>query len=512
MAVMYTRVYTYTGQSKWTADARTAKWSDFKASGDTDKTIGQIISVQYEHYHGSGSDATWNLQGQLTFSGGGTLKSDIVSQFIDYHSSSGNSDVVKFVNTFTTLPTVAQFNSIVSVQTLSDGSSASNGVLSWKATSSNPIRVIVSFYEEPPWKYKPQIIDFEVKRGTSSGAVSDSGTKALLTIKLGLVDSSAAETITLRYFQGFDTSALGSVNLTSYMSALISGRVNYYGYVTYDFSTEADYRFELTFTAGDETATATAWLSNTFVTMHVAPYSTGGVSIGDLSTSSEGNPKFEVHHPAHFYEGIENFRGGVISELGATSSGTYKDGSVTFDAAYPTGTIPAVLLSFMSTSTAGKFGRCSVAVMSVTNTGFTFRFFNGDDSNRNPKFVYIAYGIPGQDISNGNSGGGGESGGGGTGDIISAIASRTALGAVQIGSGLDITTAGLLSLTASYIQATYTASQEYQGMIRFGGTNGYQVDLPIPLPQTARLRTGDYGTELPTSNLYNGRLFFLKES
>ena len=67
MAVMYTRVYTYTGQSKWTADARTAKWSDFKASGDTDKTIGQIISVQYEHYHGSGSDATWELQGQLTF-------------------------------------------------------------------------------------------------------------------------------------------------------------------------------------------------------------------------------------------------------------------------------------------------------------------------------------------------------------------------------------------------------------------------------------------------------------
>lgn len=83
---------------------------------------------------------------------------------------------------------------------------------------------------------------------------------------------------------------------------------------------------------------------------------------------------------------------GYVTAAGNTAAGSYVDVAVTFPAAFAEGTTPAVVVGFASASTAGTFGRCSCAVVTgtVTNTGFTLRFFNGDSSNRNPGFVWIA--------------------------------------------------------------------------------------------------------------------------
>lgn len=62
--------------------------------------------------------------------------------------------------------------------------------------------------------------------------------------------------------------------------------------------------------------------------------------------------------------------------------------SVTFPTPYDSA--PNVVVGFGTTTSAGGFGRCSVAVNSVSATGFTYRIFNGDTTARNPGICWIA--------------------------------------------------------------------------------------------------------------------------
>lgn len=504
MASTYTIIYTYTGQSTWTSATRSVSFSNFTASGDTDKTIGQITGMKFECWYGTSSHTTQSFQAQL-ICGSSTISSTTSTATLS------SSTHTKVTSSFSTLPTATQLASLTTINFLVGGTTAttSHPTIYWAAKSGYPMKLIVSFTDEPEWVYHPEIEEFTVARGTSSGDLTDSGTKALFTIKLNLASSSYASSSTLMLRTYLGTTNLQTINLTSNVSTLLSGVSNYYGYTTFTFEADADYRFELTFACNDESVSATAWLSNTFVAMHIAPYSTGGVAIGDLSTASEGSPKFEVHHKSYFYSGIENFRSGVIAELGNTAKESYQDGSVSFDRAYSSGTIPVVLIDFMSTSTAGSFGKCTVAVTSVSNTGFSFRFFNGDSSSRNPKFVYLAYAETNSDNTDGNTSGGDSGGSGGGTTDISTIATRTALGAIMAGTGLDISSGGVLSLAAKW---SGYISQYYMGDITFGSDEGYTTTLTIPLPTYRMLRTNDYGTALPTSGLYAGRIFFLKKS
>lgn len=90
-------------------------------------------------------------------------------------------------------------------------------------------------------------------------------------------------------------------------------------------------------------------------------------------------------------------RAGSVAALGNTAAGAYKDKSVSFGtemgSAYEFVSAPVVVVGFKSDSSAGTFGRCCVSAHSVTTTGFTLRFFNGDSSNRNPEFYWIAIGV-----------------------------------------------------------------------------------------------------------------------
>lgn len=62
--------------------------------------------------------------------------------------------------------------------------------------------------------------------------------------------------------------------------------------------------------------------------------------------------------------------------------------SVTFPTPYDSA--PNVVVGFISTTSAGGFGRCSVAVNDISATGFTYRIFNGDTTARNPGICWIA--------------------------------------------------------------------------------------------------------------------------
>lgn len=85
---------------------------------------------------------------------------------------------------------------------------------------------------------------------------------------------------------------------------------------------------------------------------------------------------------------------GKVKGMRKVSTGSCADYPVRFPEPYDEGTEPDVVVGFLTSSTAARFGVCACGVLegSVNNEGFTIRFFNGDTSSRIPHFSYIAFG------------------------------------------------------------------------------------------------------------------------
>lgn len=400
MATLYTRVYTYAGQAKWTAAARSIDWSDFEISGDTDRAVGQIASIRCEHYHASTSHREWPLQARLVFSGG-ALTSDSVSHVI------GSGDVAKYANVFSTLPSAAQLAGMQRLEILYGGSSAqtSSPYLTWRATPTQPIRVVVAFYEEAPRIYRPQIQKFSLARGTAAGAADDAGERALLTLQLSLASDSyaASSALKLYYAAGEVSTASSCIDLSSSISAFLGGVTASAAYISASFDADFDWNFLLVFSCADESASATAALPNHFVALHISPCSTGGVAVGDLSTATEGHPKFEVHHPAYFYGGIAQIGGSGVAEMLGIQTGVsdaiarVSNGTASAQIAFPKAYAapPQVFVCFDTgdiASLTGPFGSFALSVAGVTAEGFTLRMSAATSTNFAPKVRWLAIG------------------------------------------------------------------------------------------------------------------------
>lgn len=78
---------------------------------------------------------------------------------------------------------------------------------------------------------------------------------------------------------------------------------------------------------------------------------------------------------------------GQTDTISATAN-SYVDVTVTFPSAFEQE--PNVVVGFMSTSTAAKFGLLTCAAHSITTTGFKVRVFNADTGNRTPRVFWIA--------------------------------------------------------------------------------------------------------------------------
>ena len=88
------------------------------------------------------------------------------------------------------------------------------------------------------------------------------------------------------------------------------------------------------------------------------------------------------------YIECSNFDCGQVTGVGNISAGDTKDVTITFHEWFRNP--PIVTASFVSTSSAGTFGRCTISVVSVTYSGATLRIFNGDSSTRSPNINWIA--------------------------------------------------------------------------------------------------------------------------
>ena len=325
MATEYKIIFTYTGQDN-TSGARSVARSKFKKTGDTGRKIGQIKSITYEHWHTSDKAANWALRGRLVFSDGTTITSNTVT-----HTISGTK--VKYTNTFTKLPTPEQFGLLKAVQTLdSQGKTTADGYsakLYWRANSDNPMRLIVTFIEEPPVVYAPKIDAFGVVRCDASGNPSEEGQYIRTSLKLSIGNSAGLTGATCKIYYAADAQPVvgvsQSVDLTSKISSLITGVTNDPNILTGVWNVGNTWFFTVVFATGEEAAISEVMrVERGTTSMHISGEPGGGVCIGGFSTGTTANPKFESRVPAHFYAGVEGVTNYSTAEV--KTGGTWIDG------------------------------------------------------------------------------------------------------------------------------------------------------------------------------------------
>lgn len=325
MATEYKIIFTYTGQVN-TSGSRSVARSKFKKSGDTGRKIGQIKSITYEHWHTSDKAANWALRGRLVFSDGTSITSNTVT-----HTISGTK--VKYTNTFTKLPTPEQFALLKAIQTLdSKGKTTADGYsakLYWRANSDNPMRLIVTFIEEPPVVYAPKIDAFGVVRCDASGNPSEEGQYIRTALKLSIGNSAGLSGATCKIYYAADAQPVvgvsQSIDLTSKISSLMTGVTNDPNILTGVWNVGNTWFFTVVFTAGEETANSDVmYVERGTTSMHISGEPGGGVCIGGFSTGTTANPKFESRVPAHFYAGVEGVTNYSTAEV--KTGGTWIDG------------------------------------------------------------------------------------------------------------------------------------------------------------------------------------------
>ena len=76
---------------------------------------------------------------------------------------------------------------------------------------------------------------------------------------------------------------------------------------------------------------------------------------------------------------------------GGIAANAYYDSVITFNPSF--NSVPVVSAVISSESVAGGMGRMSLAVNSVTSTGFTARLYNGDTAARWPAFTWFALSV-----------------------------------------------------------------------------------------------------------------------
>lgn len=311
MATEYTITYTYKGQNN-TSGNRSVAFNRFTASGDTDRKIGQITSIKYEHWHSSLGNMNWGLRGRLVFGDGTVLDSDLV-----YNNIAGN--VIKYINTFATMPTAEQWATLTTVQTLDTQDKTTAGgyssTLYWRANSSNPMKVIITFIEEPPVFYAPKVDTFQVSRVNEQSMPDDEGVYAATSLKLSLGDTEGLASAAVRIYYAADAYPIVGVSqyvdITDRISDLLTGLYLNTDLIPGEWSTSSSWYFAVVFVAGEESAVSTASIARAKGSLHVSGQRGGGICVCGYSKGTTENPLFESYAPAHFYERAQ-FHKGVV--------------------------------------------------------------------------------------------------------------------------------------------------------------------------------------------------------
>lgn len=293
MGEIYTRVYTYTGQSSWVSGSREVPLSAFTISGDT-KPITEVLSVSLSYYRWHRTSSTVSHTSELIFANG---SASITSNSSSYR---GDEEVFKVTNEFVAMPSASDFteaNTIVRTYP-----STKTDSVYWQATSSRPMILTVTYYSSA---FKPSMTSPNLYRSDANGIPMDTGTNLSLTVKLGVEDVGTNGSGLLQVYGDY-----GLICEVDSISGSTSGVVvEIFPLPNHTLGIDDDgyYRVVYSYTAAIDTGSVSTetveykfHISSTFVNVHLSGKTTGGVAFGKYSSSEEGNPTFECEYPAYF--------------------------------------------------------------------------------------------------------------------------------------------------------------------------------------------------------------------
>lgn len=330
MATTYAITYTYTGQSSWSATDRTISLSKFTASGSTDQKIYKVTKIVYTHWNRRSSHTTTDMQGRVIVGTETYNSDDVVTQV--FSSENKKPYCCEIVDTFTLASPITNWDpSNITVQTLAGGTYEylDNRVseISWIASSTYEMTVTIYFTSAPDITYDLKIEKFEMYRA-SDGQRNDEGTDAWVSIKLSASGTVGSVSLTYGTSQDDISTSVRPYGSSFSVATMLSNGQECALSGEYDIG--QDYYFCLTYKYLDEIVTAYCLLPRAFASLHISDCSTGGVAIGQFSSSEEGNPKFEVRHPSYFYGGIEYEWTDLTPSSNFTTPGNYGNGSLRY--------------------------------------------------------------------------------------------------------------------------------------------------------------------------------------
>lgn len=236
-------------------------------------------------------------------------------------------------------------------------------------------------------KYAPAIAeDFEIVRCSADGRPSMTGEHVSITAKIS--PDAPPEGFDCRLDYGRAGVAFEqSSDLQEDIGKLIAGIDHDADLISLLFDRYTAYDFMLYY--GDQYENVSAKCTIPGVLDHL-----GLDNAGNIHVTGEVSAAMESDIPAYFHGGIANIQTGTVMATTKTPSNNCSDHPILFEKPFAAGTVPTVIVGLVSSSTAARFGVCTCAVLdgSVTNEGFTIRFYNSDVSSRLPGFSYIAFG------------------------------------------------------------------------------------------------------------------------
>lgn len=313
MAEIFTRTYTYAGQSDWAAGASAVPLSSFAVSGDT-RPITQILSVEVSYYRYHDTSSTVIHAAELALPSGAVLASNQVSQ-------RGDGGVFRIDASFPDPPAAAAWQE--SGLTLRTTISTKQTHVYWRATAAQPMVVTLTYTSSA---FKPSISAAKLYRANELGAASDSGTRLTFSATLSVekIGTNGSGTLTIYSGDSPSTAATqvyqqsgiaGSTAGATLSKAPIPG-------CTLPQGEKRWYRVEFAYTASTgagaqvtETASVALPVNSVFTNVHLSGASTGGVRFGGYSTAAEDSPKFECDYPAYLYGGIAQIGDGTENPL-----------------------------------------------------------------------------------------------------------------------------------------------------------------------------------------------------
>lgn len=185
----------------------------------------------------------------------------------------------------------------------------------------------------PFTNYGPHIARFEVRRSDDGSTDNPESTTVYATIQLTMTDASGLNDnaqLFVRYDINSDPDGespvidlaeafrLTAENLGSDKTILLAEGC----------SIGADYHFQLYFIAGEEGYTGKAIAPRASVPLFIAD-NNSGVAIGQYSSATENDPKFECNWPAHLFGGVKQIGKGwteLTPKSGIETPGTYGGG------------------------------------------------------------------------------------------------------------------------------------------------------------------------------------------